>query len=986
MLEAENQQYTLPPGSHWIPERILDGLDSAQKEAVTHDQGPLLVIAGAGTGKTTVITRRIAYLIAAKKAQPEEILALTFTEKAAAEMEERVDLLVPYGYTGVWIGTFHAFGDRVLRDHALELGLTPDFRVLTRPEQIIFFRERLFEFPLSYYRPLGDPTRYIDAILSLISRAQDEDVSPEEYLAYAKSLEEQFRQDPNNKELVDIAAQQMEIALTYHKYQELKTLEGKIDFGDQVNAVLKLFRNHPAILRRYQERFRYILVDEFQDTNYAQFELVKLLAAIHNNITAVGDDDQSIYKFRGASISNILGFMNIYPQAKQIILTRNYRSPQPILDAAYRLISYNNPDRLEVRNNIDKRLKGLLEKKPSIFYLHFDTLSSEADTVIKIVAEKVASGEYTYRDFAILVRSNNDADPFLRSFNMRRIPYRFTGSQGLYQREEIKLLIAFLKAITNFDDSISLYYLANSEIYRLDSLELTRCMNYAHRKNRNLLEIFQKINQIPELKDISAESKATIAKIVSDIESYVKRAREYSTGQLVYQFITESGYLKRLNQDNYQGDQEKLQNIARFFDLLWRFRNLSLEDHSIQFVKHLDMLVSVGDDPAAVEADLDAEAVNVLTVHKAKGLEFRVVFMVSLVNGRFPWPRRKEPIELPVTLVKEVLPLGDFHLQEERRLFYVGMTRAKEELYLTSARDYGGSRARKVSPFVLEALDLSTTNMEVYKASALEAIHRNAPPSETLSPELKPIPDTSILTLSHYQIDDYLTCPLKYKYVHILRVPILPHHTVIYGKALHDAIQEYHRRKLNGQKISSQELIAIFENCWINEGFLTRKHEEQRLEEGRQVLKRFYAAQEASGVIPTYVEKEFSFWVENNRLIGRWDRVDVRNGETIIIDFKSSQVKQQEEADRRTRQSLQLSIYALAYSRIFGLIPDRVELHFLESGLIGKAVKTPEELQDTETIIREAAAGIRSQRYPAQPEYLACRYCAYRQVCPSAVS
>lgn len=986
MLEAENQQYTLPPGSHWIPERILDGLDSAQKEAVTHDQGPLLVIAGAGTGKTTVITRRIAYLIAAKKAQPEEILALTFTEKAAAEMEERVDLLVPYGYTGVWIGTFHAFGDRVLRDHALELGLTPDFRVLTRPEQIIFFRERLFEFPLSYYRPLGDPTRYIDAILSLISRAQDEDVSPEEYLAYAKSLEEQFRQDPNNKELVDIAAQQMEIALTYHKYQELKTLEGKIDFGDQVNAVLKLFRNHPAILRRYQERFRYILVDEFQDTNYAQFELVKLLAAIHNNITAVGDDDQSIYKFRGASISNILGFMNIYPQAKQIILTRNYRSPQPILDAAYRLISYNNPDRLEVRNNIDKRLKGFLEKKPSIFYLHFDTLSSEADTVIKIVAEKVASGEYTYRDFAILVRSNNDADPFLRSFNMRRIPYRFTGSQGLYQREEIKLLIAFLKAITNFDDSISLYYLANSEIYRLDSLELTRCMNYAHRKNRNLLEIFQKINQIPELKDISAESKATIAKIVSDIESYVKRAREYSTGQLVYQFITESGYLKRLNQDNYQGDQEKLQNIARFFDLLWRFRNLSLEDHSIQFVKHLDMLVSVGDDPAAVEADLDAEAVNVLTVHKAKGLEFRVVFMVSLVNGRFPWPRRKEPIELPVTLVKEVLPLGDFHLQEERRLFYVGMTRAKEELYLTSARDYGGSRARKVSPFVLEALDLSTTNMEVYKASALEAIHRNAPPSETLSPELKPIPDTSILTLSHYQIDDYLTCPLKYKYVHILRVPILPHHTVIYGKALHDAIQEYHRRKLNGQKISSQELIAIFENCWINEGFLTRKHEEQRLEEGRQVLKRFYAAQEASGVIPTYVEKEFSFWVENNRLIGRWDRVDVRNGETIIIDFKSSQVKQQEEADRRTRQSLQLSIYALAYSRIFGLIPDRVELHFLESGLIGKAVKTPEELQDTETIIREAASGIRSQRYPAQPEYLACHYCAYRQVCPSAVS
>lgn len=983
MQSAKTERFSF--SRDWIPERILEELDSAQKEAVTHDQGALLVIAGAGTGKTTVITRRIAYLIASKKAKPEEILALTFTGKAAGEMEERVDILVPYGYTPVGIGTFHAFGDRILREHALELGLTPDFRVLTRPEQIIFFREHLFEFPLSYYRPLGDPTRYIDAILSLISRARDEDISPEEYLAYAKNLEGKAQQELDNRELVEIASQQMEIALTYYKYQELKAREGKIDFGDQVNTVLKLFRTHSAVLRRYQEKFRYILIDEFQDTNYAQFELVKLLAASHNNIMAVGDDDQSIYKFRGASISNILNFMDVYPQAKQIVLTRNYRSPQPILDSAYRLITYNNPDRLELKNNIDKRLQGRPEKKRSIFYFCFDTLSNEADTVTKSIEEKVASGEYAYGDFGILVRSNNDADSFLRSLNMRGIPYHFTGSQGLYHREEIRLLIAFLRVITNLDDSVSLYYLANSEIYRLSPLDLTKCLNYAHRKNRNLFEIFNRIDQIPELENLSLESKATIAKIISDIESYVKQSRDYPTGQLVYQFITKSGYLQQLNQDNHPGAEEKIQNIARFFDILWRYRVLTAEDRAFQFVKHLDMLISAGDDPGVAEAELDTEAVNVLTVHKAKGLEFRVVFMVSLVSGRFPWPHRKEPIELPVALVKDVLPQGDFHLQEERRLFYVGMTRAKEELCLTNARDYGGDRIRKVSQFALEALDLAGTKTEVYKTSALEAIHRNAPPAGNI-PELKPLPETTVLNLSHYQIDDYLTCPLKYKYVHILRVPILPHHTVIYGKALHDAIQEYHRRKLNGQKIEQEELIRVFENCWINEGFLTREHEEQRLETGRQLVRRFYRYQEASGIIPTYVEKEFSFRSENNRILGRWDRVDVRNGEAIIIDFKSSDVKEQEEADRRTQKSLQLSIYALGYYRIFGRLPERVELHFLESGLVGTAVKTMEDLQETGAVIKKAAAGIRSQNYPAQPAYLACRYCAYREVCPSTVS
>ena len=301
-IDESAGQLTLELDAHRRPQvegtaadRILSGLNAPQREAVGHERGPLLIVAGAGTGKTAVITRRIAWLIATRRARPSEILALTFTEKAATEMEERVDLLVPYGYTDVWISTFHAFGDRVLRDHALELGLTPDFRVLSRPEQVIFFRERLFEFALDYYRPLGDPTRYIEALIALISRAKDEDTGPAEYLAYAEALVAQAEAGPHDRELEDRARQQLEVARTYVAYQALLAREGLVDFGDLIMLTLRLFHEHPQVLRAYQERFSYVLVDEFQDTNYAQFQMVRLLASGESpHITVVGDDDQSI--------------------------------------------------------------------------------------------------------------------------------------------------------------------------------------------------------------------------------------------------------------------------------------------------------------------------------------------------------------------------------------------------------------------------------------------------------------------------------------------------------------------------------------------------------------------------------------------------------------------------------------------------------------------------------------------------------------------
>ena len=981
-------------------DKPLEGLNKEQKEAVVFDKKPLLIIAGAGTGKTSVITRKIAYLISTKKAKPSEILALTFTDKAAAEMEQRVDLLIPYGYADVLISTFHSFGDELLRENALQIGLTANFRVLTKAEQIIFFKEHLFEFSLSSYRPLGNPTRYIEAIVGLFSRAKDEDVSVQEYLKCAEQLEKEAK-SPEEKEL---AQRQKEIALCYQKYEQLLLENNYVDFGNQVYLTLKLFREHPSILKEYQQKFRYILVDEFQDTNYSQFQLVKLLSSEQKNITAVADDDQAIYRFRGAAIGNILNFKKAYPGLKEIVLTQNYRSTQRILDAAYRLIQYNNPQRLEVREGISKRLishtfpatrnplpatrqKELFEKeeKPilssnGVEHLHFETLSDEADKVAEIIKKAVEDKKYTYQDFAILVRSNNDAAPFIQALNTKGIPWNFSGNQKLYAREEIKDIIAFLKVITNLNDSISLYYLASSDIYQLDTTDLTHCMNYASRRRRGLYEVFSSLYKIPELQSISTESKATIAKIVKDIQHYIKLSRQQTTGRLIYLFLTESGYIKRLSKSGSPVDEQKIENIAKFFDIVRNSELLLQENRVVNFVAHLDALVEVGDDPATAEIDPDIPVVNILTIHKAKGLEFRVVFLVCLVMHKFPLPNRRQEFDLPEELIKDILPEHDFHLQEERRLFYVGMTRTKENLFLTSARDYGGKRARKVSQFVLEALDMPVAK-EVSKTSALEKIRRNlpSPPAAILKRRFS-VGD--ILNLSYFQIDDYLTCPLKYKYVHILRVPILPHHAVVYGRAMHIAVGYYYQKKLQKRKISKEELLRHFDFAFINEGFLTREHEELAREQGKKSLSLFFDKEEQGKKLPAYIEKRFSFLLDKDKISGRWDRVDVDKDGAAIIDFKSSKVVSQEQADKRTKESLQLSIYALAYKNIFGKIPERVGLYFLENCLLGAYSHSESDLEKTIEEIKQASEGIRAGNFSAKPSYFACQFCAYRGICP----
>src|SRR3989304_3366680 len=410
---------------------------------------------------------------------------------------------------------------------------------------------------------------------NFISRCKDEDISPKQYLQYVQKLkikntELRMNKEDRNEANLEVKKQQ-ELADMYEKYERLKERAGLLDFGDQVSLILKLFRSRPAVLKKYQKQFKYILVDEYQDTNFAQTQLVRLLAKPKNNICVVADDDQSIYRFRGAAISNVLDFKKTYKKSKVISLVENYRSTQGILDAAYRLIRHNDPDRLEVAEKISKKLVSANKNLGFPKEIYADTLSSEADLVAEEI--KKLTQKYQYKDIAILVRANSQADPFLRSLNMKEIPHKFVGSSGLYNQPEVRLLIAFLSTLVDTDDSLQLYHLATSEIYSLLMNDAAAVSSYAKRKGRSLHQILRKL---PELGlEISKEGQKIIEKIVIDLDEMRQLSRKQSVGKVLYEFLQKNKYLENLSNTQTVEAQTKIQNIAKFFDKIEEFSSVA---------------------------------------------------------------------------------------------------------------------------------------------------------------------------------------------------------------------------------------------------------------------------------------------------------------------------------------------------------------------------------------------------------------------------
>jgi DNA helicase-2/ATP-dependent DNA helicase PcrA len=915
-----------------IQSETLKGLNKQQEKAVTFGSGPLLIIAGAGTGKTTVLTRRISWLIEQKLAESNEILALTFTEKAATEMEERVDLLMPLGYSEIQISTFHSFAQKILTQHALDIGLPGDFRVITDTEAWMLVKKHLYDFDLDYYKPIGNPNKFIHALLKHFNKAKGEEITPEQYLNYAQSLS----LDKDNAQ-IQHRNRILEVANAYHKYQKLLLDEGFLDFGDLINYTLKLFRTRPKILEFYQKQYKYILVDEFQDTDLSQYQLVKLLALPENNITVVGDDDQSIYKFRGASISNILKFKEDFKDAKEVTLTENYRSTQKILDLSYDFIQQNNPERLEAKLNISKKLSSSNTETGEIAILHSKTVYEEATLTVDKIVELVTKENTGLNNFAILVRANDHAEPFVTELSRRGIPYMFVANRGLYKKPFILDLLAYLRLLDNYHDSENWFRVFNMPKFKISEQELISCSQQAKRRTLSLYEV---------IKDV--RNSKQIEELLGLINKHTRLARECPVSELIVRVLEDLGLTKILLTESVQNNENR-SLIEQFYRKAQKYEDENNDKTVKGFLGQIRLELEAGDlGQLAFNPDLGPEAVKVMTVHSAKGLEFDCVFIVNMADQRFPSRSRSEQIEIPQDLIKEILPEGDVHLMEERRLFYVAATRAKKFIYLTWADDYGGTTHKKPSRFLIE-LGLEK---EVAKTGPVGQVFFTRQPVLLNIKTKISLPDT----FSFSQISTFLHCPLEYKYKYIYHLPLPGEAQLSFGVTIHKTLEKYMKNmiQLNAQKqpdlfarlaedgesrrghnpndkllIPNREaLTKFYAESWVDDWFADKIQKMKYRELGVKILNNFFEKFSANPKLPKFLERSFKLRLGKYKFVGKIDRGDQnKDGSIDIIDYKTGAVKEK----LSTVDKEQLLIYQWAAQEEFREKVNSLRYWFLNS-------------------------------------------------------
>lgn len=941
-------------------------LNTEQKKAVEHGDGPLLIIAGAGTGKTTVVTERIKHLITSARAKPQEILALTFTEKASREMETRVDMSLPYGTTQMWISTFHAFCDRILRNEAINIGLDPGFKLMTEAETIMLLRKNIFKFDLTYFRPLGNPMKFIVGMMQHFSRLKDEDIAPTQYLDWSKTQEgeegEKYR----------------ELANAYRTYEELKVKEGVADYSDLISNTLKLFRTRKNILKRYQEQFKYVLIDEFQDTNFAQNELAVLIAGLRKNITVVGDDDQSIYRFRGSSISNIIQFRKRFPKVKIIVLTKNYRSTKEILDRSYRLIQKNNPDRLEIAEKIDKKLESMRRiNGKNIEVLYCNRVEGEAEMVAKSIKDQKG---YEWKDYAILVRANNHAEPFVRALARAGIPYQFLGPGQLFRQPEVKDLIAYLKVLVNYEDNVAMYRVLTMDWVGMTPRDVASVIIQAKKFGTS---IFEACEELTRPGPVSTGPGLQAKKLIQIIHRHLGLIKKDTAGQILYYFLQDSGLLTQFATYKTGKEERNALNIAKFFDKLKTYEG-SHEDASVYaVVDWIDLMMNLGESPTATDMDwTENNAVNILTIHSAKGLEFPVVFLVNLVSQRFPTIERREQIPIPDALIKEILPTGDFHLEEERRLFYVGMTRARDQLYLTAAKYYGeGKREKKLSPFIEEAIGEKELSAVSYQQSDNTKQLTFLDWAKVEEKEEKLIRQP-LTYLSYSQLSTFETCPLQYKYRYILKIPVPSSAALTFGDTIHRTVRAFYELVKTGDKPTKITLLNLLEKQWSSLGYGDREYEEKMKKHGGELLEGFYEKGYDPARIPMDMEASFKIRITPSLTLGgRIDRVDtLPDGKLEIIDYKTGQSPK----NRDVTKDPQLTVYALAATDegVYNKKPENVTVsfYFFEDQTKISATRTKEQLEEMKKEVADKAMEIsRSDFRPTPGKH--CDFCEFRLIC-----
>ncbi|GGB49943.1 ATP-dependent DNA helicase PcrA [Lentibacillus populi] len=631
---------------------LLNGLNKEQQEAVKHTDGPLLIMAGAGSGKTRVLTHRIAYLLREKDVAPRNILAITFTNKAAREMRARVHRLVGAGSEQIWVSTFHSMCVRILRRDIDRIGYNRNFTILDSSDQLSVIKQILKNLNI-------DPKKFDPrAMLGQISSAKNELVTPEEYSNNVGNFYER------------------QVAQIYQAYQKMLQKNQSLDFDDLIMQTIHLFKRVPEVLEFYQRRFQYIHVDEYQDTNHAQYYLVKQLASRFQNLCVVGDSDQSIYRWRGADIQNILSFEKDYPTARTIFLEQNYRSTKAILEAANNVI-HNNPGR-KPKNLWTENADG-----KQISYFQGATEQEEALYVTDKIQELTREQGFSPRDIAILYRTNAQSRAIEATLMKSTIPYQMVGGQKFYERKEIKDLTAYLRLITNPDDDISFERVVNVPKRGIGKTSIDRLRAYA---TEHGLSFYEAVKDV-DLTGVSKKAANQLEQFTTLIRSLAQQQEFLTATDMVEAVLERTGYEKMLKNENTIESQSRLENLEEFMTVTKDFEAGSEDKTLVAFLTDLALIADI--DRVDDDSEQD-EKVTLMTLHAAKGLEFPVVFLIGMEENVFPHSRSM---------------FDNDEMEEERRLAYVGITRAEQELYLTHAKMrtlYGRTNMNPISRFIQE--------------------------------------------------------------------------------------------------------------------------------------------------------------------------------------------------------------------------------------------------------------------------------------------
>jgi len=677
-----------------MAERLLEGLNEAQREAVTHPGGPLLVLAGAGSGKTRVITRRIAWL-ADQGIPPENVLALTFSAKAAEEMRSRAEELLENAYEELICTTFHAFCVRLLQEEALEAGFDPFFHAATPADRLALLMERLDSLDVRHHDMRGNPAPFLAKLIERIDRLKDEMVPAAEYLAWAESLASS--EDEAER---DCSAREAEFARLYAAHDQLLDETGAMDFGEMIVRAIRLLEERPAAAQRVSERYRAVLVDEYQDTNYAQQLLLRLLVAGHGNVVVVGDDDQSIYRFRGASRKNIVDFQQTFPDAKVIRLETNYRSHQAILDAAHAVVEPNE-ERLpkKLRSSRKSTALGL----DPVSFWRCENERAQAQAVAAEIERLVADG-IDPAETAVLVRSvRNEGQLMATALEERGIPYRLVGGAGFFERSEVRDLLAWLRLLADPQDSRAVVRALMRPPVELGPVDLARCTTIARRRKSDMITGLRAALDSP---DVPPEARTRIENFLKLHGSACRAFDEMRPDLFVHRLIERIGLRKQHLFNTSSESLERLVNIAKFADLAAAWVRHRPGRTSRDFAEYVSAVSAAGlrEEDAVVHGH--PHAVKVMTMHGAKGLEFDCVYVLGVQQSRMPGRRRSSEL-VPDALLKEELPgtSTEAHVAEMRRLLYVAMTRARKRLVLSwpAKGGAGDQTEQKPSAFYEEA-------------------------------------------------------------------------------------------------------------------------------------------------------------------------------------------------------------------------------------------------------------------------------------------